>query len=856
MPVPEHTQHKTEIFLTALEAAARLGVNERTVRRAIARGELRSEKVAGSFHIALADLEHFRMARARPQGVRPGPEAEPTQPSDAAQFASGPRSLPSPLTSLIGRDGEIAEFVTTLRGPERLLTLTGPGGVGKTRLALGVAAALGGDFASVCYVSLAAVASPDRVAAEIADALGVQQIGEGSHAERLVASLRERQLLLVLDNFEPVIESAPLVATLLAACPSLKVLATSRIRLRVSGECERPVQPLPVSFRSEGRLTRANAHGAISVSDPDHLSPAVQLFIERAHAVRSGLVASAEDEAKAVAICQRLDGLPLAIELAAARVNVLPLPDLLARLERRLPVLTGGPRDAPARLRTMRDAIAWSYDLLDDDERRLFRSLAIFAGGFTLAAAEGISTPDLPVFDLLASLVDKSLIGVQGTPGGETRYSLLETIREFGLEQLAESGEQERVAQRHATWCLAFAVDAGPRVKQADAATWLPRLRAEHPNLLVALRWFERQRDGTNLVRMAAALWPFWQEQNAFAEGLRWLEPALALGQDAPAPDRLRALAGAGTLAWYLTQVERALAWHEQALALARAEGDRIAEARALCDRSWLLAERGDLDDAIASCEASLALARSVGAADPTALALHNLACLSRMAGDLHRANACAGEALALARSEGWEWLVTMILVGFGYTTLELGEVERAASLLQEALERGSRRGDLVDVNTALEGLATVEAASGRSELAVRLFAAASALRDEIVMPMAPTERAYFVPILDHLRAKLGDARYAAAWTAGRSSPRDVVITEALAMQATRATPAPRQPQLSRRERDVLRELIAGKSNREISETLFVSPTTVASHIASLYRKIGVDSRAEAVAWAHRHEFA
>jgi ATP/maltotriose-dependent transcriptional regulator MalT len=348
-------------------------------------------------------------------------------------------------------------------------------------------------------------------------------------------------------------------------------------------------------------------------------------------------------------------------------------------------------------------------------------------------------------------------------------------------------------------------------------------------------------------------LFPFWQEQNHFAEGLRWLESALELGQDAPPPFRLRALSAAGTLAWYLTQVERATAWHEQALALARAEGDRLAEARALCDRSWLLAERGDLAGAIASCEASLALARAAGVADPTALVLHNLACFCRMGGDLARANAYAAQALALARTEGWDWLVTMILVGYGYTALELGETSRAAALLREALALGDRRGDLVDVNTALEGLATVAVASTQPALAVRLFGAASALRDELVMPMAPTEHAYFVPILDSLRDALGETRFAAAWAAGRALPRDLAVAEARSLLVPPHA-APPAPHLTGRERDVLRELAAGKSNREIGETLFVSPTTVATHLASLFRKLGVDSRAEAIAWAHRHD--
>jgi excisionase family DNA binding protein len=847
MPVPEQPDSPRSDHLTAQDAAGHLGVNERTIRRAIARGELRAEKQGGVFRISLAELERFRQVRSGVQSPGTGRIREDRDVSFRDR-------LPTPLTSFVGREAEIVPLVATLLGPERLLTLTGSGGVGKTRLALAVAAAAAPHFASgVRYIPLAAIADPNLVAGEIADALGVQQSGEGDLAERLAASIHDRELLLVLDNFEQVIDAALQVASLLSACPGLKVLVTSRIRLRISGEFERPVLPLRVAGGEVPTRPRVGDTALSRRGRPDAYAPAVQLFIERAQAVRPDLVASPEDVATIGAICQRLDGLPLAIELAAARVKVLQLSDLLDRLERRLPVLTDGPRDAPTRLRTMRDAIAWSYNLLDDDEQQLFRTIAVFSGGFTLAAAEGVSAPDLPVFDLLVSLVDKSLLQVQGTAGGGTRYGFLETVREFALEQLAESGEQATVARRHAAWFLAFAVDAGPRARQADAATWLPRLQAEHANLLAALAWFQAEGDGTSLLRMAGALWPFWQEQNHFAEGLRWLEPALAMGEEAPAPDRLRALSGAGSLAWYMTQVERATAWHEQALQLARAEGDSVAESRALCDRSWLMAEQGDLAGAIASSEASLALARAAGVSDPTALVLHNLACLYRMAGDLTRADAHASEALSLARGEGWEWLVTMVLVGYGYTALELGDTDRAAALLREALELGERRGDLVDVNTALEGLATVAFALGQPESAARTYGAASALRDEIVMPMAPTESAYFDPLLDRIRGVLGGARFDGAWSAGRTLPRDVAIAEALSPRSG-AYSAPEPLRLTAREHDVLRELMAGKSNREISEALFVSPTTVATHVASLFRKIGVDSRAEAIAWAHQHD--
>jgi excisionase family DNA binding protein len=847
-------QDPKQTRLTALEAAARLGVHERTIRRAIARGDLRAIKRAGVFQISSTDLERFRGARSGSRGVTAG-QVESSLVSNLPGQALAPRGqIPVPLTSLVGREYEIAALATILRGPDRLLTLTGPGGVGKTRLAMAAASAVAGDFADgVCYVALAAISDPYLVPQTVAHALGVQKTGGGSIEAQLESALKDRRLLLVLDNFEHLIEATPLVAALLTACPYLKILATSRVRLRVSGERERPVPPLRVGSRKS----------EVGSGERPPTSEAVRLFIERARAVREDVDYTAEEQT-VEAICQRLDGLPLAIELAAARVKILPPAALLARFDlpggARLPLLADGPRDMPQRLQTMRDAIAWSFNLLTDAERAMFRRLSIFVGGFTLEAAEAVWGKDelLPPLDAIASLVDKSLLRVEEAVAGEPRYGMLETIREFGLERLAAGGEEDAVRQCHAEWALAFAEDAGPRAKQPGAAAWLPRLEAEHPNLRSALGWYLGQGDGPRLLRMAASLWPFWQEHSHAGEGHRWLELALDLGRDAPALDQLRALVGAGTLAWYLTRVERAQAWYEQALVLAQAVGDPAAEAFALCNLSWQAAELGDLHGAVAACEASLALASAEGATETMALALHNLACFTRMQGDLEAASHRAAEALALARAEGWDWLVPMILVGFGYTALELGEADRAASLLREALEQGLARGDLVDVSTALEGLATV-AAAGQAEPTARLFGAAAALRDDIGMPQSPTERSYFAPILDVLRADLGAECFAAAWEAGRSLPRDEAMAEALALHAVPPKPSPSpavstQHRLTSRELEILRLLASGLRNREIAEQLFITPTTVASHIASIYGKLGVDTRAKATAFAHQHD--
>lgn len=849
------------VLLTARSAAARLGVDERTIRRAIARGDLHAVKRAGAFQISPADLDRFRRRRSPPHGANvddPVLGLGATAPGEGESSLVGQLpgrrrsvrgSLPTPLTPLIGREREIAALAAALRGPDRLLTLTGPGGVGKTRLAVAAA-------------SVAAADNPDHV-------LGVREAGGESIEARLESALRERRLLLVLDNFEQVVEAAPLVAALLAACPHLKVLVTSRARLRLSGERERPVPPLGLTA-----WDAPAAGGGMLQSD------AVRLFVERARAAREDSAFTAEQMAAVAAICQRLDGLPLAIELAAARTNILPPTDLLARLERRLPLLTGGPRDAPARLQTMRDAIAWSYDLLTDDEQALFRRLAVFVGGFTLDAAEAVAGAATSLvsgdihppprsagtLDFVAALIDKSLLRADVVDGGATRYAMLETIREFGQERLEAGGEATAVRQRHADWYLAFAEDAGPRAKQPGAAPWVETLGREHPNLRAALTWYLDHRDGLALVRMTGALWPFWHEHTYFAEGHRWLAVALDLGRAAPASDasdRIRALTGAGTLAWYQTRIEQALTWHEQALALAREAGDRAAEAFALINLSAPAMEFGDLELALARLEGGLAAAREVGASEAASLALHNLACLAWLHGELQTSRQRAEEALALAQAEGWDWLVPSILGNYGVTMADLGDFDRAAALLREGIALGHARGNLWDVGTTLEGLARVDASSGRARRAAMRFGAASALRDETGIPQSPTARAYFEPFLTSVQEELGPDSFAAAWSEGRSLSWQAAVADVLAAPAepeqlaTRpaggraATPGP-----TKRELEILRLLAAGEGNRAIGERLFISPTTVASHVANIFGKLGVDSRAKVIAFAHRHDLA
>src|SRR6266852_4875421 len=451
------------------------------------------------------------------------------------EIRSLPQSrLPAPLTPLVGREQEIAAVCALLWRPEvRLVTLTGTGGVGKTRLALGVAAAVNADFADgICFVALAPLIDPGLVLSTIAQALGVQEQGSRPLLEGLQDHLREKQLLLLLDNFEQVVSAAPVVAELLVAAPRLRVLMTSRTSLHLSGEHEFAVPPLSLpDLRDLPPLDRLTQYGAI------------RLFIERAQAVKSDFALTKENAAAIAAICHQVDGLPLAIELAAGRSKLFSPQALLPRLRNRLKLLVGGAQDLPLRQQTLRGTIAWSYDLLDQAEKILFRRLAVFVGGCTLEAAEAVCHPDRDlegdVLDAVERLVDKSLLRQEAQADGEPRLLMLETIREYALERLAASGETEATRRRHADYYLALAEQAEPLLAGEQQVPWLNRLEQEHENLRAALTWVFQEAGGADLhlkaalreqtLRLVGALWSFWYIHCHYREGKQWLQAALAL---------------------------------------------------------------------------------------------------------------------------------------------------------------------------------------------------------------------------------------------------------------------------------------------------------------------------------------
>jgi predicted ATPase/DNA-binding CsgD family transcriptional regulator len=846
------------------------------------------------------------MSNAIPNGRR---ERAPVPVTALRWREREPTPLPAPLTPLLGRDGEVAAVYDLLRAEHpRLLTLTGPGGVGKTRLALQVAEELAGDFADgVVFAALAPLREPDAVISTIAGQLGVREAGDRPLIEQVRATLQRQELLLVLDNFEHLLSATAAVAELLTGCPLLKVLVTSRTRLRISGEQSFPVSPLRVPERDDAPAV--DRLGAV---------PAVRLFVERARAVRPMFALTATNAAAVAEICRRLDGLPLAIELAAARVTVLPPAKLLARLDPSLPVLVNGARDLPARLQTMRETIAWSYDLLMPEEQALFRRLAVFAGGFTLEGAEYVGRETSPVspvsvLDGIASLVDKSLLRRdEGTsPEGEPRYSMLETIREFGLEQLEAHAEADDSRRRHAGYYLALAEAEEQKLRGRDQGGPLTRLRDEHDNLRAALGWSLTAADGAETaLRLAAALHWFWFLHGHYREGRRWLEEALARSvamepHAGTAQTRAKALAGAGMLAYPQGDYAAARARLEESIAIGRNLGDPASVAYALCflgigdllrrdlaalqslveesvarsraagDR-WglatslstlgilaILTER--LDQAAGPLAEGLALAREMGETWGLAWVLQCAGELARAQGDDERARALYEESLALYHELGHRYMAATVLHNLGYVAQHEGELPRALASFAEALAEHAKHGDREIIGLCLGGVAGMVGLLGQPEQAARLFGAASAAIEAAGTSIWPVDRVDYERNLAAVRARLGDVAFAAAWETGRALPPARAVAEATVIAAelkgagetARMVPASSgdgMAGLTPREIEVLRLVGRHLTDKEIATELAVSPRTVMHHVSNILGKLGAATRRDAAAWAANHD--
>ena len=687
-----------------------------------------------------------------------------------------PNNLPVQLTSFIGREREKAE-IRKLLSTTRFVTLTGAGGAGKTRLALQVAAEALGEFRDgVWLVELATLNDPSLVPKAVASALDVPEQPGRALTETLKDALRLKSVLVILDNCEHLVAAcARLTDTLLRACPNLRILVTGREALGVTGETTWQVPSL-------------------SVPDPEHLPPldrldeyeAIRLFIDRAVASASQFAVTGNNAPAVAQVCIRLDGIPLAIELAAARVKVLAVEQIALRLDDRFRLLTGGSRTALPRQQTLRGAMDWSFDLLAEAERVLLRRLSVFAGGWSLEAAEAVCSGNgvdaSGILDLLTQLVDKSLVVVE-TRGGEARYRLLETVRQYGLDRLLEAGETADVRKRHRNWYLDFAEGADPKLRRHEQDVWLDRLETEHDNLRAALAWSKTDKDGAEAwLRLAGALGYFWQIHGHWSEGRRWFAEALTQDDEAQPFTLLRVLRGAGALAYMQGDYKKFGDLYEQALSLSQRLGDQHGITRGIMASGLLALELGDYRRATVLLEESVVRARELGDKWLVGLTLQQLSDTVREQGDYERAARLGMESLSLCREVGDKYRTAVGLRAMGTVSLRQRDYSQATAFYAESLKLCQGMSNRWVSFQCLEGLGCIASARENDQQAAILFGAAEALRDPLRFSRRDADQqAVLDQYVESVRTSLGDAAFSAAWAEGRAMTLEQAIECALA---------------------------------------------------------------------------
>ncbi len=842
-------------WVTATEAATQCRVHHRNIRRAIERGDLPATKRSGIYRIDPVELRAWQVSR------RGGNRWQPLVIHAGVKPQSRP-NLPRPITPFIGREGHIAQVASLLlREDVRLLTLTGPGGVGKTRLAIRVAAEVAAEFPDgLWFVALAPISDPALVAAAVAQALGVPGTGTRTIEESLRAFIGERRALIILDNFEHVLDAGSLVTAILSTCSNLTIFVTSRTVLRVSGEHSFEVPPLPLP-----------PAGSSSRTDHQLASEAVQLFVERAGAARSDFSATANNLPTIVAICAKLEGLPLAIELAAARLVSLSPAALLSLLERRMTLLTGGPRDQPSRLRSMRDAIAWSYDLLAPNEKRLLRRLSVFVGGFTLPAAEAVAGGGADVLDSVTSLVASSLVQRDGHGDSALdavpRFGMLETIREYGLELLVESGEEHQTRGQHAAYFEAAVEQLTPTPRMPASEARLSWIGNERGNLRAVLDWLDKEGEIERLLLMATRLWPLWSILG-FSEGRRILELGLKHGDTVPVFLRGMAMTHAATLVDSLGEAERGLLMLDEGLALARTVDNSTRENRAdigliLRQRGRILLGLGRYLEAAQSFEESLTAFRELGSEPNIAFSLCHVGVAAYGQGDLKLSRAHCEAALALARTSGSTMFIVLVLEYLGLVAFACGDITGAARAFSEAFVQAEKLGANTGHRHRLAGVAVLAVGCGSPEEAARLLGAAGAETRTWGTPFQLPMSADYDRATAEARAMIGEDRFATAWATGQALTREEAVADAreflAKVESNLVATVPvgpvvvRNPQgLTTREMEVLQLLTLRYTNPEIADHLCVSTRTIQTHVSHILQKLGVRSRREAAASAER----
>ena len=785
---------------------------------------------------------------ATPKGLRP----EVGSPEETT--GSGKHNLPPPRTSFVGRERELVEIKREL-AMTSLLTLTGAGGTGKTRLALELARELAPAYQDGAWlVELAGLSEPGLVPNEVAGTLGVRDQPGRPLLNALVDVLRSKEMLLILDNCEHLIEAcAGLSQALLGSCPGLRIVATSREPLVTGVETSRVVPPLSVPGSKEPTVEDLGRYAS------------ARLFVERARHRNPTFTLIPQNTQDVAQVCRKLDGIPLAIELTAARMDVLALEQITERLDRPLGILTGGSQPMEPRHRTLRATLRWSYELLSEPEQRLFATLSVFAGGFSLEAAEAVgeSIEQTDVLESFLALVDKSLVVAAPIGGGAVRYRMLEPIRQYGLEHLEGSGEAEEVRRRHAEFFLALTEEAEPKLRGPRQGEWLGRLELDHDNFRAALSWVLEQGEAQLGLRLSGALGEFWHRRGHLQEGRRWLQATLASGDEAPA--RIKALLHAGFLAWEQLDYERSEAFGEEALALAREQGDRAATASALYNVGAPTLYQLDFDRAAALFEEAAILQRAMEDATSLARTLQALGLTAIARQDFELAAELYEESLTLAR-EAEDQLMIVQTLGLGaFAFLGQGDHNRAKALSEEGLKLSGEMAMKHAIVFHLHAVAALASAQGQPVRSARLWGASEALMREIGTGLGPVESYHYGPYIASARAQLGEAAWQAAWDEGREMTSEQAVEYALseegpvplARAVREQAPADKQAgMLTRREQEVVALVARGLTNRQISAGLFISERTVDAHVRKILKKLGLRSRAQVAIWATEQQLA